>query len=150
MNSVTFDAPLMCWALFCSFYHGEDIQGHSRVKWKPYDSLGLTLWCFFQLLLTSPVTKQKTNTGVSTPSSPLYLSIWSPGLLSCARLFSFWSAFLWMYLFAFPSTRASKGHSQVNLGFMVNFICSLGGRVLFPVPTSTGSLMSLLIHPVTK
>ena len=86
-----------------------------------------------------------------TLSFPLYLPSWSPGLHPSARLFSFWSTFLWMYLFAFLSKRASKWHCQFNFGFTVNFIWSSNMcTLLSPVPTSTHSLMFLLTHQITK
>lgn len=81
------------------FYHGEDTWGHLRVKWRPYDSSGPTLRCFFQLLLTVPVTRHKTNTIFSLV--PIFLVPW---VHSCARFFSFWFTFLWMcYLHFHPN-----------------------------------------------
>lgn len=146
MNPIILDASSCAGLLSYGFYMGrthgamEGLNGKLMIHLVPPQGAPSSI-CWLLLL---PSIKQ-------TLSSPSYLFSGSPGLYSHARLFHFWSTFLWMYLFALPSTQSSKWQSQFNFGLMVNFIWSLDGRAhLFPVPTSTGLCLSLLIHPITK
>lgn len=76
---------IMPGTLSYSFYHGENIWGHLRVKWRPYDSSGPTLRSFFQFLLTVPITRHKTNT--IFPLIPTFLVPWVAFLCQSSFLF---------------------------------------------------------------